>query len=202
MSLDHKVLTPLGAEYQIFQKLGHYQSWWPSLYMYTGMRVSFSKKSWNLWSWYNFMIFLFKMWQLCIIRNDFRIFHALKIRKSGKTQKTLMPEDKQAFHNKVYRLPTLSQFQEIIENTLKQFSVFRVKKYKTSPYRYKVHRTARYPDACLQYQLVSIGSFEWRQQWRVDIQHLSLPFADKTTWKNNIREKSVQLRAPLCWAHV
>ena len=117
-------VNPLGCS--LLHKFDHYQGWWHSQYI--GMRVSFSKKSRNLWSWYNFTIFLFKMWKLCIIRNDFSIFHALHIRKSGKIQKTLMPEDKQViiFHNKVYHPPTLSQFQEIKENTLKQFSVFRV----------------------------------------------------------------------------
>ena len=45
---------------------------------HSDMRVSFPKKSWNLWSWYNFYNILIKMWKLCIICNDLRIFHALK----------------------------------------------------------------------------------------------------------------------------
>ena len=56
-------------------------------HLYAGMRLKLSKKSRNLWSCYNFTIFLFKMWMLCIICDDFRSFHALK--KSGNQENTL-----------------------------------------------------------------------------------------------------------------
>ena len=37
-----------------------------------GMRASFSKTSWNLWSWDNFDdFFLFKMWKICIVSGFF-----------------------------------------------------------------------------------------------------------------------------------
>ena len=61
------------------------------------MRVSFSKESWNLRSDHGtiFTIFLFKMWKLCIICINFRIFYVLK--KSGNQEN---PENSHAW---IYR---------------------------------------------------------------------------------------------------
>ena len=59
----------------------------PAMVQKTSMRMGF-----NSWTWGNFYNFLFKMWKLCIICSDYRIFCTLKILKPGKILKTLKPE--------------------------------------------------------------------------------------------------------------